>query len=418
MAERTEAQVLVLGGGIVGVSVAVHLQTRGLRTVLVERRAPGEETSFGNAGLIQREGVFPHPFPRQLGELFRYARNRSTDASYHAAMLPRLISPFARYWYHSHPARYMRIARSYAPLIGRSVDEHVALAERAGAAHLMRPGGWVMAHASGRTLAAGVAEAELLQREFGVGHAVLDEAGLAELEPHLRPGLAGGLHWTDPYSVTDPHGLTLAYADLFARIGGTIVVGDARSLTRTGTSWRVDGAEGPVEAERVVVAMGPWASDITRPLGYDPKLFVKRGYHMHYGAAGNAVLNRPVYDVDNGYMLAPMRLGIRLTTGAEFAHRDAAASPVQLTRAEPAARRLMPALGEARDPAPWKGARPCTADMMPIIGPMPGRRDIWCAFGHAHHGLTLGPATGRLLAEMMTGDTPFVDPTPFRAERF
>jgi len=101
MAGRVEeADVLVLGAGIVGVSIATHLQMSGRQTILVDRAGPGEGTSFGNAGLIQREAVFPHLFPRNIGELLRYALNLKTEAHYKATMLPRLIGPFIRYWYH------------------------------------------------------------------------------------------------------------------------------------------------------------------------------------------------------------------------------------------------------------------------------------------------------------------------------
>ena len=75
-------------------------------------------------------------------------------------------------------------------------------------------------------------------------------------------------------------------------------------------------------------------------------------------------------------------------------------------------------IGERVDAQPWMGARPCTPDMMPIIGPAPRHQNLWFAFGHAHHGLTLGPLTGRLIAEMITGETPVVDPSPYRADRF
>jgi D-amino-acid dehydrogenase len=165
------------------------------------------------------------------------------------------------------------------------------------------------------------------------------------------------------------------------------------------------------------VALGPWADVVTRRLGYDLPLAVKRGYHMHYRAAGRAVLHHPLLDAERGYFLAPMRRGIRLTTGAEFALRDAIRTPVQLGRAEPIARELFP-LAERLDTEPWMGSRPCTPDMMPIIGPAPRHRGLWFAFGHAHHGLTLGPVTGRLVAELVCGERPFVEPGAFRAERF
>jgi len=152
-------------------------------------------------------------------------------------------------------------------------------------------------------------------------------------------------------------------------------------------------------------------------LGYELPLAVKRGYHMHYRAAGVARLNHPLLDTERGYFLAPMQRGIRLTTGAEFAMRDAIKTPVQLGRAEPVARDLFP-LGERLDAEPWMGARPCTPDMLPVIGRAPRHASLWFAFGHAHHGFTLGPVTGRLLAEMITGEAPFVDPAPYAPERF
>ena len=179
----------------------------------------------------------------------------------------------------------------------------------------------------------------------------------------------------------------------------------------------VETADGGVEAEQAVIALGPWAPDVLEPLGIDLPLAVKRGYHRHFQAQGNAGLTRPVLDADVGYVLAPMQQGIRLTTGAEFAARDAPPTPVQLQRLLPQARELFP-LGEAVDEPTWLGCRPCFPDSRPVIGRAPGQPGLWLAFGHAHWGLTLGPATGRLLAEMMTGATPFLDPAPYRAERF
>jgi D-amino-acid dehydrogenase len=112
-----------------------------------------------------------------------------------------------------------------------------------------------------------------------------------------------------------------------------------------------------------------------------------------------------------------MEQGLRLTTGAEFAARDAAPTPVQLDRLLPAATALFP-LGEPVEAAPWMGSRPCFADSRPVIGRAPGLPGLWLAIGHAHWGLTLGPVTGRLLAEMMTGATTFCDPNLYNAERF
>ncbi len=179
----------------------------------------------------------------------------------------------------------------------------------------------------------------------------------------------------------------------------------------------MDTEAGHLDSDQMVIALGPWAPDVLTPLGIRLPLGLKRGYHRHYKPRGNASLARPVLDADGGYVLAPMEQGIRLTTGAEFAARDAPPTPVQFDRLMPAAEQLFP-LGAPVEKEPWMGSRPCFADSRPVIGRAPGQAGLWLAYGHGHWGLTLGPATGRLLAEMMTGTTPFIDPAPYRAERF
>ena len=111
-----------------------------------------------------------------------------------------------------------------------------------------------------------------------------------------------------------------------------------------------------------------------------------------------------------------MTLGLRLTTGAEFAPRDAPPSPVQVARTRALAAQLLP-LGEAVEKTPWMGCRPCMPDMRPVIGAAPRHPGLWLAFGHAHHGFTLGPVTGKLLACLMTGQAPDMDPAPYALNR-
>lgn len=417
-AERQVAgSALVLGAGMVGVSVALHLRRRGWDVVLVDRQGPGEGASFGNGGLIQSEAVYPHPFPRALGELVRIARNRSADVSYHPLALPGLASPLLRYWWHSAPERYARAVLGQSRLVGTCLDEHMAVARDAEATDLLRPIGWLQIYGTAAGFERALAKAAAARREFGVNSVALDGPALAGAEPHLRTGKVGAIHWTDPYSVSDPHALTVAYARLFTREGGVIATGDARGLQRTSSGWRLTTAGGPLEASQAVVALGAASTEVTRRFGYAPPLFGKRGYHMHYGLQGNAVLNRPLVDSDTGFGLMPMRRGIRLTTGVEFARTDAPPTPVQLERAEPVARALLP-LDRRLDAAPWMGVRPALPDMLPAIGRAPTDDRLWCAFGHAHQGLTLGPTTGRLLAEMMSGEATFLDLDPYRPDRF
>jgi D-amino-acid dehydrogenase len=412
-----KADVLVLGAGMVGVSAALHLQQRGRDVILVDRHElAGEETSHGNAGLIECASVFPYMFPRDFRQILKYALNSAPQVRYQLSGLPAFLPWLVRYYLASSKERALHSALAELPLIRRSLIEHEALIAEAGVPELLRRNGWIKLFRSDATLANAVAELERA-RQYGVTGEVLDAKSIAAREPNLTGEFTGAVYLPAPGFVPDPGGLAKAYAALFKRKGGRFRVGDARTLQQEAGGWRLAGTDGAMVAREAVVALGPWSDQVFRPLGYAIPLGVKRGYHLHLAPRGNAVLHHPVLDSDLGFVLAPMNRGIRLTTGVEFARRDAPPTPIQLQRSLPRARTLFP-LGEAVDAKPWIGARPCLPDMLPVIGRAPRHAGLWFDFGHQHHGLTLGPATGRLLAEMMTGETPFADPGPFAVERF
>ena len=300
--------------------------------------------------------------------------------------------------------------------MSRAVAEHKMLLEESGAMKYLRENGWITLY---RTDAA--FEAMQPQLEFGarIGVAAqpLDVNGTLALEPSLNPVFRHALMWPDVASLSNPLMVTRAYAKRFQALGGVLLKGDARKVHRAEGRWRVDTEEGPVDSANAVVALGPWSTDVLQPLGVNVPLGIKRGYHRHFNAKGNAALSRPIIDTEVGYALTPMEQGIRLTTGAEFADRDAPPTPVQFDRLMPRAKELFP-LGEPNEAEPWLGRRPNMPDSLPVLGRAPGQDGLWLAFGHGHWGLTMAAVTGRLIAEMVTGATPFVDPVPYRAERF
>ena len=161
--------------------------------------------------------------------------------------------------------------------------------------------------------------------------------------------------------------------------------------------------------------MGPWSNEFVKGLGYRLPVFIKRGYHQHFQHPKN--LNLTLLDAEKGYVLVPMKYGIRLTTGAEFAHIDAAPTKVQLQKTQKLAHELIGLADSATTP-PWLGARPCTADMLPIMGPAPHHKGLWFNFGHGHQGFTLGAVAGRLVAEMISNESPFINPAPYLPSRF
>jgi D-amino-acid dehydrogenase len=410
-----QTDVLVLGAGIVGVAAALQIQARGREVTLVDRRGAGEETSFGNAGLIERASIFPYLFPRDWRALAVYAVNGANEARYHLRDMPFFAPWLLRYWRESAPERAFRHAMDARPLIEQSLSEHEMLMEQAGSLGLLRKTGWIKLFRSEETFAAGRSAAAKIE-PFGLRTAFYDAAGLRAVEPSLS-GVHGAVHYLDPASLSDPLALTQSYLKLFERRGGQFLTGDAASFRPASAGYGVETARGPVLAREAVVCLGPWAEVVTRPLGYRVPLAVKRGYHRHFATGPGAVLNHPALDADNGFLLAPMARGIRLTTGAEFARADAPPDYTQVETGEKVARDLFP-LGERLDATPWMGRRPCLPDMLPVIGPAPRHKGLWFNFGHQHHGLTLAAVSGRLLAEMMTGEKPFADPAPFSIARF
>ena len=412
--DRTDA--LVLGAGIVGTSVALHLAKRGLSVALIDKRGPGEETSYGNTGVIVGASMFPTGFPRSVKKLIQVALKRAPEANYHWRDLLQIAPWLLSYYGFSTMEKLKDSALKLRPLMSRSLAEHKALLEESGALHYLRENGWLTLYRSDAAF-----EAMQPQLEFGatigVAAQALDTEAALALEPSLAPVFRHALIWPDVASLSNPLMVTRAYAARFAALGGVFINADARSLQRADGRWRVDTGQGSVEAAEAVVTLGPWSLDVLEPLGIKVPLGIKRGYHRHYDPKGNVSLSRPVIDTEYGYALSPMEQGIRLTTGAEFAARDAAPTPVQFDRLLPHAKELFP-LGEPNENVTWLGRRPNMPDSLPVIGRAPGHDGLWLAFGHGHWGLTLGPVTGRLIADMLTGVTPFTDPAPYRAERF
>lgn len=408
--------VAVLGAGMVGVSCALHLQAKDKNVILIDRREAGLETSYGNAGLIQREATEPYELPRRFSFLASAATNLRLDVRYHLGALAHMAGPLHAYYRNSAGPAFAEISRAYASIIALSLDTHAQLIRDAKAEALIGSQGYLTLLRSEAEMEKVFAKAEARTR-LGVNHRKLDRAALAVEEPALDGDFIGAVHWTDPVSITSPGELVQAYARLFAGRGGNFRFGDALSLQRADGAWQIRGADGgAIRAKEAVVALGPWSVTLTHRFGYTPPLFFKRGYHMHYAPLPGRTLKHWMTDTEKGFVICPMKDGLRLTTGAELALVDAPATPHQLKRAEKIARRDFP-LGERLESQPWVGARPCMSDMKPVIGAVPDTPGLWCAFGHGHQGFTLGPATGELLAAMMTGAQPRIDMAPFAPGR-
>jgi D-amino-acid dehydrogenase len=409
-----QVDVVVLGAGIVGVSAAFAARQRGLSVVLVDRREPGNETSYGNAGILSSGSIMPLNKPSLWNALPSYLTNRHAALRWDPAWAIRNIDWVARFLANAAPSRLEPRATALHGLIGASLKLHREWIVKADAAQRIRETGWLKAWRSDAVAAA--REEQAFLADYGIASELLDRQAISALEPNILPVYKVGLLHTQTASVDSPGAVVTAYARMFAGAGGEIRQSDIKSIVPDGEGWRVVLADGAISARHVVVALGPWSPDLLRPLGYLVPMAFERGYHREFKPNPARSLHRPIHDAEGSFLMTPMEQGIRVTSGVELTARDAPSSFVQLDAVVPAARSVVE-FGEAVG-EPWRGARPTLPDSLPMIGPAPRHSGLWFAFGNQHIGFTTGPATGVAIAAMITGTQPPFDAEPFSPGRY
>lgn len=411
-------EVLIVGSGIVGVSCALEMQRRGARVTLIDRKTPGSETSYGNAGVFSMSSLVPFNNPTLFGNLPGLLKNRGQGFRYDRGYLMQMAGWGIRFLFNARRSKFEQTAAALHALISLSTAEHMRLLRQAQALHRLRNTGWMSLYRS----EAGFQASALIRRtcdSYGISYQALDPDGVAGLEPGLARVFRRGLWFDGSMSVDSPGAVTQAYARLFAERGGELVQDEVVALqAQAGQGWRLTTVSGKrIVAGKVVLATGPWANDLLRTIGLRLPMAFERGYHMHYAAADGAALSRPIYDAESGYVLTPMEQGLRLSTGVELNRRDAPPNLAQLQLCETAARKAFP-LAQRLETTPWLGRRPTLPDSRPAIGAVPGRAGLWLACGHQHIGFSTSTGTAALLGALMDGDAPPIDPHPFRVSRF
>ena len=409
-----QADVVVLGAGIVGTSAAVAARQRKMSVVLIDRREPGSETSYGNAGVLSSGSIFPLNTPALWNKLPNYLSNKHAALRWDLAWSMKNAAWLTRFLANARPACTKPRAVALRGLIVASLRLHREWIVKADAAQRIRETGWLKAWRSDAVAAAKAEQAAL--NEYGVGSELLDRQAISALEPNIVPVYKVGLLHTQTASVDSPGAVVKAYARMFAGSGGEIRQSEIKAVAPEGGAWRVTLADGAISARHVVVALGPWSADLLRPLGYRVPLATERGYHQEFKANPARQLLRPIHDSETGFLMTPMERGIRVTSGVELTDRDAPSSFAQLDTVVKAARGVVE-FGEAVG-EPWRGARPTLPDSLPMIGPAPHHRGLWLAFGNQHIGFTTGPATGDGIAAMIDGARPPFDATPFSPSRY
>lgn len=407
---------IVIGAGIVGVCSAIELLRRGWHVTIVDRLAPGEGCSFGNAGILAAQAVVPTALPGIESQAASMFFDRESPLTIRWGSLPWTARWLWKFRQAANIDRVTASADAMKALNGTSLELHEALARQAGVPDLIRPSRYLYIARNPENLDVENGLAWRLRRERGSEIEVLDGDALYEAEPELSREYKRGVRLGPMGYTLNPFRLTQAYAALFQKEGGHIVRAEVRALRPAGAVTGLETSAGQMAAETIVLAAGSWSMELARPLGLKLPLIAERGYHVTFPDPG-ITLNHVISEAERYFAVTSMEMGLRVAGTEELGLAD---DPPAWRRAEVLERqaRVMFPNASLTEGTRWMGPRPGTPDSLPAIGPLPGFPNILMAAGHGHLGLTGGPNTGRIVAAIASGERLNLDLKPFAPDRF
>lgn len=410
-------RVAVVGGGIVGVCCAAYLQRDGHLVTLVEATEPGAGASRGNAGALSPWSCVPLSMPGTVRKVPSWLSDPDGPLVIRPFYLPRVLPWLLRFIAAGNEQRVEAIGDALRALHGPTYECYQPLLRDAGVENLIRRTGALTVYRDKAAFESSAREWDMRRRR-GANPQVLGPKELADLVPALAPGFQRGVLQHDHGYVSDPHRLTTALAQAVTARGGELVIGRVAAIMQNhegGIGLRL--ADGRViAADRVILAAGAWSLPLTKGLGVRIPLETQRGYHVTVAESGIA-LPLPVSFAEAKFYATPMSFGLRIAGTVEFAGLRASPNYRRAEQLSKLAKRWLPGLN-TDGATMWMGHRPCLPDSLPVIGPSPRDPRVFFAFGHGHNGMTTAPVTGRLIADLVAGRKPFIDPTPYRPARF
>ena len=412
----SSTDVVVLGAGLVGICTALALREQGRAVTLIDRDAPGQGASMGNAGVISPWSCIPQSMPGVMRKVPGWLLDPEGPVALRMAYAPRMLGWLGRFVAAGQPARLPAIADAMLALNRPNLALYRTLVAGTAAQDLIRDAYYVYvsrAQADLDTNALGWR----LRAERGVPFERIGAAELRELEPDIAPDYPGAVVVKAQGRVTNPGRLGAVLAEKAAALGVMLVRGGVESLRPNDSGgWHLDTDRGPMAARAVVLTAGVWSARLLATLGVHTPLEAERGYHLAFTAPG-VTLNHSVHDVGGKVALSTMEMGLRCAGTAEFAGIDAAPDYRRARVFKALAKRLLPGLNTEAT-TEWMGRRPSTPDSVPYIGPVPGHSNLFAGFGHGHLGLTGAPHTGRILTALVQGQDPGIALAPYRLDRF
>jgi D-amino-acid dehydrogenase len=256
-----------------------------------------------------------------------------------------------------------------------------------------------------------------LSRRLGFEHHRLSSAELKSMVPELKLEKGVALMAPDWHHLVDPARVTARIAEDCFTNGGNWVQDRVTEIVTSGSHIAVKTESGDtIEADQVLVAAGAWSNAMAEQLDYKLPLIAERGYHSQIGKPG-VELRHPVMSLTRHFVMTPLEGGLRVAGTAEFAALDAKPDYRRAKVLLELAGHYLDGL-KTDDVTEWMGQRPAMPDSLPVISVSPRHSNVFYAFGHGHYGITQGPTTGRIIADMMTGSRPSVDISAYRFDRF
>jgi D-amino-acid dehydrogenase len=412
----SELSVVVVGAGIVGASAALALQRDGHRVTLVDRDAPCAGASFGNAGAIVNASCAPTAMPGVAFDALRMIGRPLAPLSIRPAYLHRILPWLIRFIFESRRTKVVDNARNLHALTRRSIQGWRLLTRNTGLAELLHEGGWLTVYETERSFNNSSEERELMNAN-GVPYEILGAGDIQDLEPNLAPVFTYGIFNRDSLRISNPQRMVQGMVDLLIATGGYYQQFDVRSLEIHGPKILLNSATSSITADKVIIAAGAWSKPLALQAGNRLPLDTERGYHLMLPMENSRLLSRPIMNAESICALVPMDTGLRLTGQDELAGVDAAPDYRRIRRLLPVAKRMLPGI-EGDEQSVWMGCRPSLPDSLPVIGFARRSANILYAFGHQHLGMTMGPATGLIVADMVAGRDSGIDLAPYRPDRF
>ncbi len=408
-------KIVVVGAGIAGACAANFLLRDGHQVLLLDANEPGSGCSFGNAGSISIGSCTPLSMPGTLSEIPGWIFDPLGPLHIRARYLPKVLPWLLRFVAAGRASGIDAKADALRALNGRGVALYTELLDGDGDG-LIRVSGVLQAYRSEKRLE-GSTDWNI-RAARGVRQRVLDAGELHDLVPALAPDFRQGLLLPEHGFISAPGSLVELLVRKFAADGGEVVRARVKALLRDG-SGAVTGVattHGDIAADAVAICAGAWSMHLLAGTGLRIPLETQRGYHS-VAIDPSVKLPLPVVDSEAKVYASPMRDGLRFAGTVEFAGLDAAPDYRRAEANLTLGQAMFPGL-EYSGVSEWMGHRPCLPDSIPVVGPAPGIPGLYLNFGHGHYGMTASPASGALLAALVTGRPAPVDPTPYRADRF